>query len=78
MSGGTYMPAGAAVVQTGEKVDLAAVCGLAVTITESRIARSESTKTAYAGCVRIIRRAYLAACAAVENVSIHTGASAAA
>src|SRR5258706_14962240 len=72
------MPAGAAVIQTSGKVDLAAVGDCAVTISESRIARGKSTKSADAGWTGIIYGAHLAATAAVENVSGHSGASAAA
>src|SRR5712672_3478973 len=72
------MPAGAAVIQTSEKVDLAAVGVCAVTVRESRIARSKSTSSADAGWAGIIHGAHLAASAAVENVSGHGGASAAA
>jgi hypothetical protein len=78
LSSGTYMPAGAAVTGTSEKVGFAAVGDCAVTISESRIARSNSASSAYAGWASIIYGAHLAASAAVENVSGHSGANAAA
>ena len=78
LSSGTYMPAGTAVTGTSEKVGLATVGDCAVTISESRIARSNSASSAYAGWAGIIYGTRLAASAAVENVSAHRGANAAA